>query len=266
MATNYKNLLCHLSISESTPKIIDDTKTLRFVGTANSENIVDITEMFAVKVMDAIDDEIVKKVIEEAKAAGINDVYLMDRNFIRNAIQRAITIRNEPPSLKMENNYLHAKAYIQNDHIMTLEAKVKIQEDEIKNLKNELAKARGGCKRLREGNEELQKCVQTIKKCFDEERDARINRDKEYSQLFVDHEKLKNKRETPEYRKCYVEGREALFHGWFAESSQSYSQLIETKTVTYGLVEFEGGNLKKVSPFNIRFADNKCIKMWEGKE
>lgn len=264
MATKYENV--HIGVSEPTTKILKDPKTLRFVGCINGENILEIQHSFAVKVSDAVDDEIVKAVVEEAKKAGIHDVYLMDRNFIINALRRAITRAEEPASYSDENAILRRRIYIVNDLNSTLKIKVKVQEEEISNLKAELAKARGGCQRLRESKEELQECVQTLKKNFDEERDARIKRDKEYSQLFVDHEKLKNKRETPEYRKCYVEGREALFHGWFAESSQSYSQLIETKTVTYGLVEFEGGNLKKVSPFNIRFADNKCIKMWEGKE
>lgn len=237
MATKYTNL--HISVSKSDPKIIDDTRTLQFVGTANGENIVEIKNTFAVKVMDAIDDEIVKKAIEEAKAAGVNDVYLMDRDFVVNALQEAAVAK------MLKSTRMPIQCYVEH------------QRKEIKDLKAELAKARGGCQRLRESKEELQECIQTLKKNFDEERDARIKRDKEYSQLFIEHEKLKNNEQHANVcRPCYVSGRKALFHGWF----------LETNYTAYGLIEFENGNLRKVSPYDIRFMDDKVRRVWEGKE
>ena len=264
MATKYDNL--HIKVSKSDLKIIDDVKTLQFVGTANGENIVELREKFAVKVMNSIDDEIINKVIEEAKAAGINDVYLMNRNFIRNTIRDAIGANVKPGSIDIKNDYLNASVYVLNDHINTLKAKINIQNDEIKNLKAELAKARGGCQKLRESKEELQECVQTLKKNFDEERDARIKRDKQYADLFKKYEELKkNCQRTTSYRPCYVEGRKALFHGWFTEPMRSFRNP-EPTNVAYGLVEFENGNLRKVNPYEIRFMDDEVRRVWEGKE
>lgn len=255
MATKYDNL--HIKVSKSDLKIIDDVNTLQLIGTAKGENIVELREQFAIKVMDAIDDEIINKVIEEAKAAGINDVYLMNRSFIRNAIQDAVGANIKPEPISVENNYLSARIYILNDHINTLKAKINIKNDEIKNLKVELAKARGDCQKLRESKEELQECVRTLKKNFDEERDARIKRDKQYADLFEKCEQLKkNCQRTTSYRPCYVEGRQALFHGWFTEPTN----------VAYGLVEFENGNLRKVNPYEIRFMDDEVRRVWEDKE
>lgn len=263
MATKYDNL--HIKVSKSDLKIIDDVKTLQFVGTANGENIVELREKFAVKVMNSIDDEIINKVIEEAKAAGINDVYLMNRNFIRNTIRDAIGANVKPESIDIENDYLSARVYVLNDHINTLKAKINIQNDEIKNLKAELAKARGGCQKLRESKEELQECVQTLKKNFNEEREARIRRDKEYTTLFKKHEILKKNSRTLGYRLCRVNGRNALFHGWFSEQSL-YRLNGNPVMTTFGLVEFENGSLNKTPIGEIRFCDDECLAQWEGKE
>jgi len=256
MATNYKNLLCHLSISESTPKYINDPKVLRHIGT-NVENLTELENRFAVEVMDAIDDEIVKKVIEEAKAAGINDVYMMDRNFIRNAIKDAIAKSDKSNHYKNGDFEFIAKIYLMNELVRTKEFTIEELKGKNKELKTELAKARCGCQKLRESKEELQECVRTLKKNFDEERDARIKRDKQYADLFEKYEQLKkNCKWMTQYRPCYVEGRKALFHGWFLESTY----------VAYGLVEFENGNLRRVNPYEIRFMDDKVRRVWEDKE
>jgi len=66
-----------------------------------------------------------------------------------------------------------------------------------------------------------------------------------------------------EYRPCYVDGKKALFHKWndiavvqapgFAVGSSPGGQLKET----FGLVEFEDGTVREVSPHKIKFADRK---------
>lgn len=264
MATKYDNL--HIKVSEPTTKIIKDKKMLKFVGTIDGENILEIQHCFAVKVSDAIDDEIVKAVTEEARKAGIHDVYLMDRDFIVNALRSSISRSSEPASCFHENKVLRHQVYVANDVNFTLKTKVKIQEDEIDKLKAELAKARGGCKRLRENKEELQGCVRTLKKCFDEERDARIKRDEQYAELFKKYEQLeKNCQHTNSYRPCYVEGRVALFHGWFTEPMRSFRNP-EPTNMAYGLVEFENGNMRKVNPSEIRFMDDECRRVWETRK
>lgn len=264
MATKYENL-CHISISENTPKYINDPKVLRHIST-NVENLTELENRFAVEVMDAIDDEIVKKVIEEAKAADINDVYMMDRNFIRNAIKDAIAKSDKSNRYKNSDFEFIAKIYLMNDLVRTKEFTIEELKTKNKELKTELAKARGGCQRLRESKEELQECVRTLKKNFDEERDARIKRDKQCADLFEKCERLKkNCQRTTSYRPCYVEGRQALFHGWFTEPMRSFRNP-EPTNVAYGLVEFENGNLRKVSPYDIRFMDDEVRRVWEGKE
>lgn len=246
MATKYDNL--HIKVSEPTTKIIKDKKMLKFVGTIDGENILEIQHCFAVKVSDAIDNEIVKAVTEEARKAGIHDVYLMDRDFIVNAIHEAMAAKMVKATHKPIQHY------------------VEHQRKEIAELKAELAKARGGCKRLRENKEELQGCVQTLKKCFDEERDARIKRDEQYTELFKKYEELKkNCQHTNSYRPCYVEGRIALFHGWFTEPMRSFRNP-EPTNMAYGLVEFENGNMRKVNPYEIRFMDDECRRVWETRK
>ena len=108
--------------------------------------------------------------------------------------------------------------------------------------------------------------IEEMKECFDQEREARINRDKQYTKLFEEHEKFKKNCQRPiSYRPCYVEGRPALFHGWFTEPMRSYRNPDPTN-VAYGLVEFENGNLKKVNPYEVRFMDDEVRRVWEGKE
>lgn len=265
MATKYENL-CHISISENTPKYINDPKVLRHIS-PNVDNLVELKNEFAVKVMDAIDDEIVKKVIEEAKAAGINDVYLMDRDFIRNAIKDAIAKTNKSNHYKNGDFEFIAKIYLMNELVRTKEFTIEELKGKNEELKTELAKARGGCQRLRESKEELQECVQTLKKNFDEERDARIKRDKQYADLFEKCEQLKRNCQglLPQYRPCYVGDRIALFHGWFNEHARSYRNPEPINTI-YALVEFENGFIKKVSPCEIRFMDHECHRVWEARK
>ena len=51
---------------------------------------------------------------------------------------------------------------------------------------------------------------------------------------------------TSEYRPCYVDGDRAIFHRWVEEERRN----------TYGLVEFETGEIAMVSPITIKFADS----------
>lgn len=186
----------HIKVSKSTPNIIKDSKTLQLIG--SGENIVELQHKFAVQVMNGIDSDIVTAVINEAKAAGINDVFLLDHDFVINALLVASKVKGKSFSYSEENN-------------------------EIKELKDKLAKARGGCQRLKEENEMLKK-NNTDNRSFG-------------------------------YRICRVNGRDALFHGWFSEYSS-----------TFGLVEFDNGSMKKVAPSDIRFCDNECLTQWEGRE
>ena len=173
--------------------------------------------------------------------------------------------RNSDPDLESYWRDRFYECYVRNDVECTLRLAIQHQEEEIENLKAALEKARGGCKRLRESNDELLKRVQTIKECFDQEREARINRDKQYTKLFEEHENFKkNCQRSVSYRPCYVEGRQALFHGWFTEPFRSFRNP-EPTNVAYGLVEFENGNLRKVNPYEIRFMDDEVRRVWEGK-
>lgn len=52
---------------------------------------------------------------------------------------------------------------------------------------------------------------------------------------------------TSEYRPCYVDGDRALFHRWVEEERRN----------TYGVVEYENGEIALVSPDHIKFADSR---------
>ena len=51
---------------------------------------------------------------------------------------------------------------------------------------------------------------------------------------------------TSEYRPCYVKGDRALFQRWVEEERRN----------TYGIVEFENGEISLVAPEYIKFADS----------
>lgn len=63
-----------------------------------------------------------------------------------------------------------------------------------------------------------------------------------------------------EVRPCYAQGRRALFHGWSHVSKIHNAVLRGTVSGvisdTFAIVEFEDGNISRIEPEHIRFADN----------
>lgn len=77
-----------------------------------------------------------------------------------------------------------------------------------------------------------------------------------------------------EVRPCYARGRRALFHGW-SNVSQIHNAVLKGTVSgvisdTFAIVEFEDGNISRIEPEHIRFADNLfdeyCYKRLEEKE
>jgi len=61
---------------------------------------------------------------------------------------------------------------------------------------------------------------------------------------------------TSEYRPCLIKDKKALFHRW--EDHSVIGGIIEGQTrSTYGIVEFESGEVKRVYPNNITFCDSR---------
>ena len=66
----------------------------------------------------------------------------------------------------------------------------------------------------------------------------------------------------PEYRPCYVSGIKALFHKWEDKSEIVPPSVLKgghnggVISKTFGIVEFENGEVAEVEPRRIIFADN----------
>lgn len=54
-----------------------------------------------------------------------------------------------------------------------------------------------------------------------------------------------------ELRPCYVKGVKALFHKWVKSTD------VLMHPFTKGIVEYEDGSIDMVSPYSIKFCDNK---------
>lgn len=65
---------------------------------------------------------------------------------------------------------------------------------------------------------------------------------------------------TVELRPCLVNGKKALFHKWTEEAQIQYNQYYATANqlkTTFGIIEFEDGQVASVAPYKIKFCDNK---------
>jgi hypothetical protein len=65
---------------------------------------------------------------------------------------------------------------------------------------------------------------------------------------------------TSEYRPCVIDGKNALFHRW-EERAEVLPSLAGGSNggqlkQTYGIIEYEGGEVAEVLPHDIRFIDN----------
>ncbi|MCI8641012.1 MAG: hypothetical protein HFJ59_03975 [Clostridia bacterium] len=57
--------------------------------------------------------------------------------------------------------------------------------------------------------------------------------------------------ELNEYRPCIVNEKKALFHRWV------YTKNLLKEEFEVGIVEYENGQIEKITPNKIRFTDNK---------
>ena len=79
-----------------------------------------------------------------------------------------------------------------------------------------------------------------------------------------------------EYRPCFVKGQKALFHKWgenakpyikFEWEGEKYKEkVLGQMQETFGIVEFETGEVCRVLPQQITFCDNLISQYAFGKE
>lgn len=87
---------------------------------------------------------------------------------------------------------------------------------------------------------------------------------KDYKELVAAVKALAVRSQEIEYRPCYVNGRQALFHRWVntanpvlpkgVDPGDERAKFFQHRSTT-GLVEYEDGTLARVWPQEIRFAD-----------
>ena len=70
--------------------------------------------------------------------------------------------------------------------------------------------------------------------------------------------RLITKYATSEYRPCVINGKNALFHCWEERADVMLPALAVGGQLkqTYGIIEYEGGEVAEVLPHDIRFIDN----------
>ena len=124
---NAKNTILHISTTGANPDWMKPSYLKHSAhahidsenATFGFEHQFSIQSSFAVQLMDQINDEIVKQVIDAAKEAGINDVYLLNKEFILKAIRDALDKENldfqvinglcKNASLELENQNLRRR-------------------------------------------------------------------------------------------------------------------------------------------------------------
>lgn len=96
-------------------------------------------------------------------------------------------------------------------------------------------------------------------------------RTRDYKELVAAIKSFAIQSQEIEYRPCYVNGRQALFHRWVNTANPALPKGVDANDEkarffqhrsTAGLVEFEDGIVARVWPQEIRFADgghfDKC--------